>query len=460
MKAFLFGQMDYIFFIYGLSFIFLSTTSCFLWMLRPKQDFWKWIALFGLLHGIVEWCDMIALSLGNLMWFKILRIILLTASFLCFVALVREEAAKKRPGLFGAWIYGPIVILTFGVGWSLDRWTGVNIFSRYILGGFGGLCAAFTLLRLQNEDIVVARAWRAFAVLLAGYACTQFIVPKSVLAPAVWVNQDVFFTFTHIPIQLVRILFALALVMAAWRIYYIEMAHQFPKTEKMNRFENDWWFPVCIGLIVCLGFFGTIIMGENETEEQRGDVLRVAQVAAAGIRPARIEAMTGTPADEVTENYARIVEHLLAIQRNLPEARFAYLLGKKDGRIIFLVDAELEKSEAGAAHTGDLYEEDISLLQKMFVDGRAKTIGPTTGKWGALVSGYAPVRGADGRVLGLVGIDRVADLWAQSIERQRLYVILLTLLFVILIMVFFLIRRREYESRRIIQENERKYRAG
>ena len=71
------AQLDFIFFVYGLSFLLLATV---LWQLpqRARDGItglpWGWLALFGLLHGTNEWLDMLALSLGDTTSFRLLRL--------------------------------------------------------------------------------------------------------------------------------------------------------------------------------------------------------------------------------------------------------------------------------------------------------------------------------------------------------------------------------------------------
>ena len=65
MREFFLAQMDYIFFIYGLAFILLFS-SCFSLQKQHKTQLpWNWLGAFGLIHGINEWLDMLALSLGD-----------------------------------------------------------------------------------------------------------------------------------------------------------------------------------------------------------------------------------------------------------------------------------------------------------------------------------------------------------------------------------------------------------
>jgi hypothetical protein len=57
-------QMDYIFFLYGLSFILLVSICQFLNRRIPRRLAWGWLGIFGVLHGLNEWLDLLSFSLG------------------------------------------------------------------------------------------------------------------------------------------------------------------------------------------------------------------------------------------------------------------------------------------------------------------------------------------------------------------------------------------------------------
>ena len=65
MSTFFQGQMDYIFFFYGLAFIGLGVV-CYILSKEVNQRLpWVWLALFGFTHGVNEWLDLVALCLAG-----------------------------------------------------------------------------------------------------------------------------------------------------------------------------------------------------------------------------------------------------------------------------------------------------------------------------------------------------------------------------------------------------------
>lgn len=69
MDLFWSSQLDYIFFVYGLSFI-LMAAQCLVLRARDRSRPWGLPAAFGIIHGVSQWLDMSALSLPDIFAFK------------------------------------------------------------------------------------------------------------------------------------------------------------------------------------------------------------------------------------------------------------------------------------------------------------------------------------------------------------------------------------------------------
>ena len=145
MSTFFQGQMDYIFFFYGLAFIGLGVVAYILSKEVNQRLPWGWLALFGFTHGANEWLDLVALSWADGVVFGALRWAILTVSFLCLVEFGRLSLVQRRgrgPGrwLWSSWAWAP--------AWGLwAGWNGLNATTRYCLGLVGSLGAGLALLR-------------------------------------------------------------------------------------------------------------------------------------------------------------------------------------------------------------------------------------------------------------------------------------------------------------------------
>lgn len=110
-------QLDYVFFLYGLAFVLLAAVIRAVER-REKVFPWRLLGLFGLLHGLVEWSDMLALSLWTMPASGWCRVVL---SWLSFVALARfalealASSGRRIPSaLFWALAFLPLCGLAAG----------------------------------------------------------------------------------------------------------------------------------------------------------------------------------------------------------------------------------------------------------------------------------------------------------------------------------------------------------
>jgi len=121
MTGFLIGQLDYIFFLYGLSFLLLAVMVHNLGHQTSDVMPWRWLAGFGLLHGANEWLDLLALSLGDDPPFVLIRLALMATSFLCLL-----EFGRARNRSLGEVESGTLVRVT-AAGAGAAGWLGWNV---------------------------------------------------------------------------------------------------------------------------------------------------------------------------------------------------------------------------------------------------------------------------------------------------------------------------------------------
>ena len=152
MKELLLENMDYIFFVYGLSFIWLGFTLL-PHMHQPHTEGsrgWGWLALFAFVHAGNEWLDMMKFLMGSGPVFDVIRLTTMALSFLFLIEFGRLAlTAKSRPFL-GRWMY-PVLLSLVAAG-ALAGMAGVHAMARYALGLPGGLLAAIALWRLSGRD--------------------------------------------------------------------------------------------------------------------------------------------------------------------------------------------------------------------------------------------------------------------------------------------------------------------
>jgi hypothetical protein len=142
-----------------------------------------------------------------------------------------------------------------------------------------------------------------------------------------------------------------------------------------------------------------------------------------------IKKLTGREADQDTPVFRSIVARLARLQTDNRDCRFIYLMGRKDGAVIFLADAT-DPSSPDYSPPGEVYEEASPELIRTFATGEPFVEGPVSDHWGTWVSGLAPIRDPSSqRVLAVVGMDVNADRWRITLGIGRVLAALATGLF-------------------------------
>ena len=139
-----------------------------------------------------------------------------------------------------------------------------------------------------------------------------------------------------------------------------------------------------------------------------------------------IKKLTGREADQDTPAFRSIVARLARLQTDNGDCRFVYLMGRKDGAVIFLADAT-DPSSPDYSPPGEVYEEASPELIRSFAIGEPFVEGPVSDRWGTWVSGLAPIRDPSSqRVLAVVGMDVNADRWRITLGIGRIVAALAT----------------------------------
>jgi diguanylate cyclase (GGDEF)-like protein len=220
MAAFFASQLDFIFFFYGLAFILLGIVCFAIAKVPGNRNSWDTLGLFAVVHGLGEWLDLSALVVGDSPAFAIVRIALMTLSFIFLMEFARLNALRFYRHIPGRWVYLPLLALVMLGGWS----HGLNeagAISRYIFGFFGALGASIVFVGHGQRFSGASRNYAMFAAAsFALYAVAAgTIVPMAPLWPATTVNHAWFSLVTGVPIQLIRGLLACAIASSVWALW-------------------------------------------------------------------------------------------------------------------------------------------------------------------------------------------------------------------------------------------------
>lgn len=226
---------------------------------------------------------------------------------------------------------------------------------------------------------------------------------------------------------------------------------------------------IIVGFVAVLGAYFYMRAETLMSEQLRERLQSTASVAAGQFEADDVLAVRGID-DRGTPAHRHLVEHLQRIRLMTPGARYAYLVrATNDADVVeFVADADefrppeeldldgdgsLDDEEA-PAEPGEEYDVAGMEAFKDGFDRPSVDADVTYDRWGALISGYAPVRDARGRTVAVLGIDMSAG---EFIDTARSIFSPVAFLFVLLAgamlasFAFSVSQRRRLEALRLLE---------
>jgi diguanylate cyclase (GGDEF)-like protein len=426
MATFLGGQLDFIYFLYGLAFMLLGAVCLGGSGGGARDEGWTALGLFGYSHGSLEWMELFALVVGDDPYFAFLRFLLLNVSFLFLLEFARLEWARLGqrgdPAIYAALMF-PVALVAL--------WSGLPAASpvtRYLIAFTSASAAACALARRAQNLSGDGRRFLMFAAIgFALYAIAAgLVVRPAPFWPANELNAQSFVAATGTPIQLWRGLLGCWIAFSVWSIRQNQLALELASRRYTNYLRKQFgWTIAALAAILLGGWTLTNYLGKiydhNVVAEARGDLALLA--SRLGSETDALDAMArtlaGTPAVQA------------AMQRNDPssgeEATSALDLhvdasGAELGMIMNRSGAVVAAAgrRAGAAEARD-YAERNSFIEALngasarcFVFDRAR---------GAIeYAAGEPIRNAAGDVVGVAQLVRtLADVEIDLIGFERAY---------------------------------------
>lgn len=257
-----------IFFIYGQVFFVLGLAIALQYWRHSRLSLarsLKWLAAFGLTHGLHEWGDLfipiqaqyMPTPIINLLY--TLQLLLLAASFACLFQF-GVETLRPLPHQQRLLRYLPGAILVLWIFWALgpslthstdvmEWYTTNNIWARYSMGFPGAFLAAYGLRRQAHELITplqtpyILRTLQVAGLALAGYGLFGgLVVPPGDFFPANWLNTVRFEQLTLVPVQVFRGLLGLTLTLAmirAMEVFHDELDRRIRSMEEVQMLVTE-----------------------------------------------------------------------------------------------------------------------------------------------------------------------------------------------------------------------------
>jgi PAS domain S-box-containing protein len=456
-SSFIENQIDYILFVYGLAFLILAAV-CYVMRLPATQRLpWRWLALFGVIHGAHEWLDMAIACVGDSYTFALARLILLAVSFVCLIEFGRLGSVSSRNNPIGGWIHMPLAAAVFSV-YFLSDLPGLNASIRYAFGLTGGFWAAWTLMKGAKSEKVAPRPLAVMAAAMAVYAVAAgFIVPETPFFPASVVNYAAFLAWTGIPIQLARGVIAVVIAAAVW--HYCEgISRRRSIVETGRDRPSPYGFHLTVALlsIVTAGWVFTEWVARDVEAEARSRATILAKTAVVGIDLEQVQRFAASQFDTSHPDYERLRRQLTHIQQVDPWIRHLHLTFWKAGKGFELLDANSDLiGQKAERHLSS--ESSAQALLHVFGTGEAGSIGRCHTSSGYYFFGFAPVlaSGSDQPIAVLaVDID-AGEWWQQKIAAYRMMPIGIVLLISLIAILFFFSRQGIWEQAQCISIRER-----
>ncbi len=449
MGNFLINQLDYIFFIYGVSFLLLAVICHVLARETDTRIRWFLLGLFGLLHGLNEWMDMFAIFAGDNEKFKFLRLVVMAVSFLALFEFGRTGFNAYSRTKLGWWIYALILLPPCIFAFLSLSVNSAGIFCRYFIGFPAAVLTSYTLVLKANLHRWSERRYLyivSVSFFLYGLA-SGLIVPPASFFPANFVNSDEFIGMTGLPVQLLRGLLAFISAFALWRFYKISSAIALgfdPKVGKVRYSSSENFTVLTFALVIAFGWIFTYENGRLEDQSERLRLMENARMVATTVNPAHVISLKGEPSDSSNPDFIMLKKQLSSTRSIIKECRFLYLVRRlHDRTIIFLIDSEPEASP-DYSRPGDVWDDAPAGVFTAF-DGKMPVMSVYSDKWGQWMSAFIPVLDDSGTIVAMVGMDVSYKLVKQKVSYARLLPILITLLIIVIVIVFIFIYQRGFE---------------
>ncbi|MCK9372330.1 MAG: GGDEF and EAL domain-containing protein [Sulfuricurvum sp.] len=428
--------MDYIFFVYGLAFILLGVVSLILYNEKSSLISWIWLAAFGFLHGLNEWMDMFKLlSLDNPI-FEWIGQGTLVGSFFALIFFGKKLVSRKKFIYFSTLMGG---IFLFYLWQYPDDFFQLL---RYVFGFTGALFSALLLWHYAKRMKYIQLKFAAVGMGLYAIAA-GLIVPVGTIPLSLIMNYETFLEVLGFPVQVLRLLSALMIVIGVWT-YYLNHRHNENETKALIYPMEARKLFFIFGFVTLGGFFLVNYMGERREALMVKELLARTTVVSRAIDIDAVRSLQCDTSDIGNPSYEQLKIWLSTVN---VASRFAYMLTIRHGMVHFLVDSE-KLGSSDYSPPGQHYEETSADFFNALQKNKPFIIGPETDHWGRWITVVVPLGGLlsdGGNVYFAFDIDY--DSWKNEIAGTRQLAMAILFLISTLMIYFFA------ASNKIIQIN-------
>jgi two-component system sensor histidine kinase/response regulator len=427
-------NLDYVYFLSGLSLVSLGAVAAVLVMERQQTLRWIWLALFGICIGLTTWAACFGLTLGDTTIFAWIRFVGSALAYTAFLEFGRSSFADLYPRVPGRWATAALGVVALGA--AAFGLVNASLVVRFMLALPAGLLAGAAAIArgvplLRSEEGIVRRSGRmlcgAGASLIAYAGCVAAFgdgILAAARGSAAWIGS--------VPVE--GVLACLVFVAANEFLGFSAASHVLRgEIPGLHRAFTRFYAVAVMLVVVAIGGFAVSEAGSIAETQARGTLLQRALTAAASVDAERLASLKGDPSDAGGADYAYVLEELEDMHAVNADMRYMYLLRRIGGRVVFLMDSSALGGD-GVSRPGVVYDEaSPELLALLSGEGDAFVEGPAADSFGNWVTAFVPIR-EDGRLLAVLGMDLPSAKWMASLSNSRATAIALVLVTSVLLL--------------------------
>lgn len=439
--------MDYIFFIYGLSFLLIAANSILLVHSKGRTPVpWGWLFSFAMLQCAYGWIEMFSFSFKNdplLVYLELAGHIFLFSSFTILLEFDRRFMNKCFNRSVSCIVHIlPLCLLSWFLFDNENAHAVLAVAGYVLIFPASALCAVlfYNYRHTMEKETSFLRYCDALVIFI--YACLAGLVPdKSDFFMASFINKENFVEYLKISPQTIECACAVAMATVLWRQYYRNR-----RIVLHNISIPVWrhvWLPLFLFLIVLIGGVCANFAGKFQKALLENGIMSRVKLMAAAVQPSDIKPLDWNDSDLNKNAYNNIKQLLADFKRSNKDFRFIYIIGIKKDKAYMLVDSETPDT-ANYSPPGQHYAEMDNEEKSLVLAHREFISGPLPDRWGIWISAFVPLRGFEkADVPVAIGADIDAAYWEGTIYKSRLVALCIALFFAGIVVLVFAFQQHE-----------------
>ncbi len=210
------------------------------------------------------------------------------------------------------------------------------------------------------------------------------------------------------------------------------------------RLASSYW-NLLVVIVVVLGLAAAAYSGVVTSRNIKTSLLERTESLAELVPAHDVNLLQGSEQDLTSPTYQLIKQRLTKVRSLNHDIRFIYIMGlRKDGQeAFFYVDSE-DPSSDDYSYPGQTYPEGIADVQSIYNTRQARVLPIEKDRWGVWLSGFSPIKNADGSVAGVMGMDIPANEFYIQLGIDMLLPVLITAF--ILALIFWGRRKARFQQ--------------